>query len=76
MVHSPIETYGLLVNTSESNTEEQIPVCYTEVFASPLEFVSGSSKKLKDTGVSDKYKTTYQSSYIENKKFCQKSCNS
>ena len=31
MVHRAIESYRLLVNISEGNTEEQIPVCYTEV---------------------------------------------
>lgn len=79
MVHRPIDIYGLLVKMSGRNTEQQIPVCYTEVlhmmflkwFAFPLEFISVFSKKLEDTSVSHKYKNIYQSSHIENKNSCQ-----
>jgi len=46
-------------------------VTFLKWFASPLEFSSGSLKKLEDTDVYDKYKNTYQSSHIENKNFCQ-----
>lgn len=84
MVHRPIEIYELLVKMSGGNTEEKIPVCYTEVlhvtflkwFAFPLEFIRFFCKKLEDTSVSDKYKNTYQSSHIEKKKLLPKSCNS
>lgn len=48
-----------------------IHVTFLKWFASPLEFSSGSLKKLEDTGVSDKYKNTYQRSHVENKIFCQ-----
>lgn len=42
-------------------------VTFLKWSAPPLEFISGSLEELEDTGVSDNYKTTYQSSHIENK---------
>lgn len=45
-------------------------VTFLKWFASPVYFVS-HSWKLKNTGLSNKYKNTYESSHTENKKCCQ-----